>query len=110
MTIVMRARMLQAMSPAILAWMGKLWCGTCHNPHETQQRAAYFRDRCLSCHGATLEKSHAAPGRDCVACHMPRLPARDGGHTVFTDHRITRQPKLASKANAEQPPNLSAWR
>ena len=54
---------------------GKLWCGTCHNPHETPaQASAYFRDRCLSCHGATLEKSHAASGRDCVGCHMPRLP------------------------------------
>jgi Tfp pilus assembly protein PilF len=95
---------------------GKLWCGTCHNPHEmpaqhgTQQQAAYFRDRCLSCHGATLEKSHTAPGRDCVACHMPRLPARDGGHTAFTDHRITRQPRQGSNANAEQPAALAAWR
>ncbi|MGD0302271.1 MAG: hypothetical protein ABSE86_34770 [Bryobacteraceae bacterium] len=89
---------------------GKLWCGTCHNPHEIPaQPAAYFRDRCLGCHGATLEKSHAAPGRDCVACHMPRLPARDGGHTVFTDHRITRQPRQGS-ANAEPPATLAAWR
>ena len=88
---------------------GKLWCGTCHNPHETPaQPAAYFRDRCLSCHGPTLEKSHAAPGRDCVACHMPRLPARDGGHTVFTDHRITRRQEPGS--NMAQPANLVAWR
>jgi hypothetical protein len=89
---------------------GKLWCGTCHNPHETPaQAAAYFRDRCLSCHGATLEKSHAAPGRDCVACHMPRLPARDGGHTAFTDHRIRRRPEPGSGDSAESA-NLVAWR
>jgi hypothetical protein len=88
---------------------GKLWCGSCHNPHETPvQPAAYFRERCLSCHGATLEKSHAAPGRDCVACHMQRLPARDGGHTVFTDHRITRRPE--ARSDTAQPAGLASWR
>lgn len=88
---------------------GKLWCGTCHNPHETPaQPAAYFRERCLTCHGATLEKAHAAPGRDCVACHMPRLPARDGGHTAFTDHRITRRPQPQGDTTAQA--NLTAWR
>jgi Flp pilus assembly protein TadD len=72
---------------------GKLWCGTCHNPHESSPATAeFFRSRCLSCHGATLESAHAAPDRDCVGCHMPRLPARDGGHTAFTDHRIRRRP------------------
>jgi hypothetical protein len=88
---------------------GKLWCGSCHNPHETPaQPAAYFRERCLSCHGVTLEKSHVAPGRDCVACHMQRLPARDGGHTVFTDHRITRRPE--PRSDTVRPADLAAWR
>ncbi len=88
---------------------GKLWCGTCHDPHTTPaQSAAYFRERCLECHGETLEKSHASPDRDCVACHMPRLPARDGGHTVFTDHRIARRPQ-PDKATAPAD-NLAAWR
>ena len=88
---------------------GKLWCGSCHNPHERPaQPAAYFRERCLSCHGATLEKSHAATGRDCVACHMSRLAARDGGHTVFTDHRIARRPQPPGEA--VQPEDLAAWR
>ncbi len=88
---------------------GRLWCGTCHNPHETPaQPAEYFRARCLNCHGATLEKSHAAPGRDCLACHMPRLPARDGGHTVFTDHRIARRPE-PWRGTAGQA-DLAAWR
>jgi len=88
---------------------GKLWCGTCHNPHETPARpAAYFRERCLGCHGATLEKSHATPGRDCVACHMPRLPARDGGHTVFTDHQIKRRAEPQSDPGRQA--ELAAWR
>ncbi len=87
---------------------GKLWCGTCHDPHAPIQSAAYFRERCLRCHAASLAKSHSAPGRDCVACHMSRLPARDGGHTVFTDHRITRKPQPAGNQAASG--NLTAWR
>lgn len=72
---------------------GRLWCGTCHNPHQSPAHPAdYFRQQCLGCHGATLEQAHASPGRDCVGCHMPRLPAKDGGHTAFTDHRIRRTP------------------
>lgn len=87
---------------------GKLWCGTCHDPHSPVQSAAYFRELCLGCHAAALEKSHAAAGRDCVACHMPRLPARDGGHTVFTDHRITKRPQPQGDTTAGA--NLAAWR
>lgn len=88
---------------------GRLWCGTCHDPHDKPpQPAAYFRQRCLSCHAATLEKTHAAAGRDCVACHMLQLPAKDGGHTAFTDHRIA----LPSKADSPvtPPDTITAWR
>ncbi len=88
---------------------GKLWCGTCHNPHQTITRPAeYFRDRCLSCHGATIDHRHAAEGRDCVGCHMPRKPTSDGGHTIFTDHRIA----IRWKDPAESGDNadVRAWR
>ena len=98
-----------ALSVCARASGGKLWCGSCHNPHEKPaEPAAYFRERCLACHGAALEKSHAAPGRDCIACHMPRLAARDGGHTVFTDHRIARLPQPPGLP--AQPQDLAAWR
>lgn len=87
----------------------KLWCGTCHNPHaKPAEPAAYYRDRCLSCHAATLDKVHAAPGRDCVACHMPKSPAFDGGHTAFTNHRIAVNPNATIEAAA--PDTLTAWR
>jgi hypothetical protein len=89
---------------------GKLWCGTCHDPHEKPlQPAAYYRERCLSCHASTLSDAHAAPKQDCVACHMPRLPARDGGHTVFTDHRIARHPEIPPPPTPGAP-GLRAWR
>jgi len=98
-----------ALSMCARASGGKLWCGTCHNPHETPaDPAAYFRARCLGCHGATLEKAHAAGGRDCIACHMPRLPARDGGHTAFTDHRIRRRPDAVGESSDAN--DLRAWR
>jgi hypothetical protein len=90
---------------------GKLWCGTCHDPH--QQPAdpkAYFRSRCLTCHGAALVKSHPRPNDDCVGCHMPHRPVSDGGHTVFTDHRIARRPPSeALVSGADVPSSLVAW-
>jgi hypothetical protein len=90
---------------------GKLWCGTCHDPHETPLRSAeYFRSPCLSCHGKTLAASHSAPGRDCIACHMPRRPAKDGGHTAFTDHRITRWAEPESEEKTKNADDLVAWR
>jgi hypothetical protein len=88
---------------------GKLWCGTCHNPHETPARPVeYFRERCLSCHATNLSASHSAPGRNCVGCHMPSRPAKDGGHTAFTDHRITRRPEAQGEAAVGD--DLVAWR
>lgn len=87
----------------------RLWCGTCHDPHQKPvEPAAYFRSRCLLCHAATITGSHAAPGRDCVGCHMPKVSAKDGGHTAFTNHRIMRQP--AQQSETAEPDALTAWR
>jgi hypothetical protein len=72
---------------------GKLWCGTCHDPHsQPSDPKTYFRNRCLSCHGAALLKTHAKPNEDCIGCHMPKREVTDGAHTTFTDHRIARRP------------------
>jgi Flp pilus assembly protein TadD len=89
---------------------GKLWCGTCHDPHQVPARPAeYFRERCLACHAGNLSPAHAAPGQNCVGCHVPRRPAKDGGHTAFTDHRISRHPEVEPQlaASADE---LPAWR
>ncbi len=92
-----------------------MWCGTCHNPHEKpKEPAAYYRQRCLSCH-QPLPAKHPEPAADCVACHMARRQARDSGHSAFTDHRISRRPARDPKA-AEEPSRrpsrqrLRAWR
>lgn len=71
---------------------GKLWCGTCHNPH---QAAGDFNAVCRSCHA----QPHEAKGADCTGCHMPKAKARDGGHTVFTDHTLRMKPLAAELAS-----------
>jgi hypothetical protein len=88
LTVVSQSQQL-ALSECARMSGGKLWCGTCHNPHRPPVNpVAYFRARCLSCHGAALLKTHPKPNENCVQCHMPRLPVKNGGHTIFTDHRI----------------------
>jgi hypothetical protein len=76
----------------------KLWCGTCHDPHSVpgaNEKAAYFRGKCLTCHQASdcrvPQSSRLANGDNCAACHMPRNPPSDIDHVVFTDHSIRRR-------------------
>jgi hypothetical protein len=87
---------------------GKLWCGTCHDPHSPEEPSTLtYNSRCQACHRSKLAKTHPADG-NCVSCHMPRRPAQDGGHTVFTDHRIVRRP--APEESGAPPETLVAWR
>lgn len=96
---------------------GQLWCGTCHDPHRQPTDAkAWFRARCLSCHGDALLRTHPKPNDDCIGCHMPHRPVSDGGHTVFTDHRIARRPPpeppesiVATEPGASEDHSLVAW-
>jgi hypothetical protein len=88
LTIISQSQQL-ALSQCARSSGDKLWCGTCHDPHALpKDPVAYFRARCLNCHGEALLTSHPKPNQNCFGCHMPRLPAGQGGHTIFTDHRI----------------------
>jgi hypothetical protein len=80
---------------------GRLDCISCHNPHEeppAAERIAYFRDRCLACHGdrgcalPAGERRAKSPADSCIECHMPRSALTDVDHTAATDHRIPRRP------------------
>jgi len=92
----------------------KMWCGTCHDPHtvpEPAVKAAYFRSKCLTCHAVSdcggTQVSRNANGDSCIACHMPRNPASDVEHVVFTDHAIRRRPperRVSPAADAELVP------
>jgi predicted CXXCH cytochrome family protein len=88
----------------------KMWCGTCHDPHtapEPAERAAWYRGKCLSCHQTqdchAAQESRLSNGDNCVACHMPRGPASDIQHVVFTDHSIRRRPVGGTKPAAPVP-------
>src|SRR5277367_789420 len=94
---------------------GRLWCGSCHDPHniangEPLQRVAYYRSVCLTCHAANFPAAAAHPAKDsdCLSCHMPRRDAKDGGHSAFTDHRIQCRPESQPAAPADS--GIAAWR
>jgi Tetratricopeptide repeat len=98
-----------AQSRCLIASQGRLWCGTCHDPHDAPKDAvAYYRGRCLTCHQQALPAAHPAGATDCMPCHMPRREAADGGHIAFTDHRIQRRPEKENPAAPIQA--LRAWR
>lgn len=87
----------------------RMWCGTCHNPHDEPANAVpYYRAKCLGCHASThFAAGHPPRNSNCIACHMPKREANDGGHTVFTDHRIQRTP---DHKPAGEPTGIVPWR
>jgi photosynthetic reaction center cytochrome c subunit len=89
---------------------GRLWCGTCHDPHDKpRETISYYRARCLTCHATDFPTAHPGRDTDCLSCHMPRRNAQDGGHTVFTDHRIQRRPET-TPASLPADAGIAAWR
>ncbi|MFZ0805276.1 MAG: tetratricopeptide repeat protein [Candidatus Sulfotelmatobacter sp.] len=73
----------------------RMWCGSCHDPHaepSASEKAAYYRGKCLKCHGEAFAARHHADKPDCTSCHMPALPSKDVAHTEGTDHRILSYP------------------
>jgi predicted CXXCH cytochrome family protein len=90
---------------------GKMWCGSCHDPHSEpspSKKVAYYRDKCLDCHGEKFAAKHHAENPDCVHCHMPLLPNQAVAHTQSTDHRILRRP-LAEPLPATSGGELKAF-
>jgi len=72
-------------------------CTSCHNPHQSPapaERVAYYRGKCLACHGAAFAAKHHEGQPDCLTCHMPASASSDVAHTEVTDHRILRRPQI----------------
>jgi len=98
-----------ALSACARGSQGRMWCGTCHAPHPQAAPTSRSYNRiCGTCHEGRLAKSHPA-ATNCVSCHMARRPAQDGGHTVFTDHRIRKKPDDDDGGPAATE-ELRAWR
>lgn len=97
-----------ALSKCAAGSSGRLWCGSCHNPHgQAADRRSEIREVCRSCHPTLSKLTHAAV-TECVSCHMPRLTPEDIPHSASTDHRILRRPApLPNGENAEI--DISAW-
>lgn len=86
-------------------------CMSCHNPHESpapEQRAAYFREKCLACHGNAFAARHHPEKLDCIACHMPASLSADISHTEVTDHRIRRRPEISGNLLQDSSPSKSS--
>ncbi|HVO62933.1 MAG TPA: tetratricopeptide repeat protein [Terriglobales bacterium] len=75
-------------------------CTSCHDPHfspREEEKAAYYRSKCLACHGVAFAAKHHSDRPDCTDCHMAALQSRDVAHTQVTDHRILPRAELASQ-------------
>ncbi|MGB7731713.1 MAG: tetratricopeptide repeat protein, partial [Candidatus Acidiferrum sp.] len=82
-------------------------CMSCHDPHQTvprEKRVAFYRAKCIACHGETFGAKHHRKQQDCTSCHMPPSPSTDVAHTEVTDHRILRRP---ARENATQSPTAA---
>jgi len=79
---------------------GKMTCITCHvihNPPDAQNKVAYYRERCFTCHTnescklSLPERMRQEPANDCAGCHMPRKGVAGIPHSDDTNHRIVRR-------------------
>jgi tetratricopeptide (TPR) repeat protein len=79
----------------------RMSCISCHDPHRTvppEQRVAFYRAKCLACHGEKFAARHHPAQPDCTTCHMPAASSKDIAHAEVTDHRIPRKPDMQTVA------------
>jgi predicted CXXCH cytochrome family protein len=80
-------------------------CTSCHDPHRSvtpENRVAFYRSKCLACHGEKFAARHHPDRQDCTTCHMPELPSANIAHTQVTDHRIPRRPSVPESIASTQ--------
>jgi Tfp pilus assembly protein PilF len=78
-------------------------CMSCHDPHYAppkDERADFYRSKCLACHSQSkFATEHYPSNSDCVGCHMPAGKAENIPHVAWTDHRIRQRPDQSYLAN-----------
>ena len=104
--VVQHAELMEA-SRCFQASKGRMTCTSCHDPHRkpaAADTASYYRTRCMQCHDSRKLSTHtrAQLTGDCSRCHMPRGTPTNGGHTVFTNHRVAVYPIPASATPRRQ--------
>jgi predicted CXXCH cytochrome family protein len=89
----------------------KMSCTSCHDPHFTpvpEQRASFFRAKCVACHNQPqFAASHHPENPDCTSCHMRHTGAENIPHVAWTDHRILRLPAPPNAAEHPESAELS---
>jgi Flp pilus assembly protein TadD len=80
----------------------RMSCTSCHDPHYTpapQERATFYRGKCLACHSSVgFASTHHPENPDCTSCHMSRSGAENIPHVAWTDHRILRIPDATAES------------
>lgn len=88
---------------------GKLWCGTCHNPHgPATNRSAEIKTICTSCHNSLSPSKHSRVS-ECTSCHMPQSAPADVAHAALTDHQILAKPESVGRPALSGSEELRAW-
>ena len=88
---------------------GKLWCGTCHNPHAAAgNRSSEIKAICTSCHATLSPASHSRVS-ECTSCHMPQRAPTDVAHAALTDHRLLARPGVTPPSPLGAPQEIQAW-
>jgi hypothetical protein len=88
-------------------------CTSCHDPHyepPAEERVTYYREKCVTCHGAPFASKHHVDQPDCTLCHMPAAASTNIAHTQVTDHRIPRRPLDQARPQNEVGPSPSVLR
>ena len=78
----------------------RITCTTCHDPHSSpspEERVAFFRAKCLTCHTSPeMATKHYPEQQDCASCHMPTRKTLDISHEQLTDHDIEARPNTGT--------------
>jgi hypothetical protein len=99
-----------AESKCARASRGKLWCGTCHDPHASNVKSpAQIALICKSCHPGLSKAAHPLGQNECTTCHMPASPTTNIAHVAVTDHRI-RRPNTENLPPDQRADAIVAWR